>query len=144
MEKFKASLKWKRAASGRITIDVTLSGKVSPITSLIISYLQKMYTQFRRNLTNARLLVNKYSLVRSVGQLRYIFVVYGWYRRLVRNFASVTIVFFEQFKEQLCSAPLLHKPHFTRPYCDLSQLKAGSVMKAENHADYASLKRLRS
>lgn len=98
--------------------------------------------------------IRDYPLPKSVRQLRRFLGLCGWYRRFVRNFAAVTSPLtdmlqknkkfvvteeakrsFEELKNSLCSAPVLHNPDFSRPFsiqCDASQYGIGAVLAQTN------------
>lgn len=98
--------------------------------------------------------IRDFPLPKSVRQLRRFLGICGWYRRFVRNFASITSPLtdmlqkgrkfvwsedakssFVQLKEMLCSAPVLHNPDFSRPFsiqCDASQYGIGAVLAQTN------------
>lgn len=94
--------------------------------------------------------IRDFPLPTSVRQLRRFLGVCGWYRRFVRDFASISspitdmlqkgkkflwseeaVQAFTNLKEILCSAPVLHNPDFARPFsiqCDASQYGIGAVL----------------
>lgn len=100
--------------------------------------------------------IREFPLPRSIRQLRRFLGVCGWYRRFVRNFASVSspitdmlqknkkfmwseeaIEAFNKLKDILSSAPVLHNPDFSRPLsiqCDASQYGIGAVLAQRNDA----------
>lgn len=87
---------------------------------------------------------------RSVRQIRRFLGMSGWYRKFIRNYASVTAPLtnllkanrkfswneeaqksFEELKTILTTAPVLHSPDFTKPFyihCDASNTGIGSVL----------------
>lgn len=92
----------------------------------------------------------EFPVPRSVKQIRRFLGMSGWYRKFIRNYASVTAPLtdllksnrkfswneeaqkaFEELKTILTTAPVLHSPDFSQPFyihCDASHTGIGSVL----------------
>lgn len=94
--------------------------------------------------------IESFPLPKTVKQLRRFLGMCGWYRRFLKDYASMTtpltdmlrksrsfvwsnegILAFEKLKSSLVSAPVLHSPDFKRPFsiqCDASSYGVGAVL----------------